>query len=195
MREILGHCVVCTDGVLLPQVPLPAYRQREDVMNMRLGPAPWGKREPQSTSTLLSHLACSVCGLMYAAKQAGTTLEKLREEAYKQIEKIEVAPQACPCCSSTAIELESSRGPFGVQLERIERPEFSDPSDWPVGVYCKTCNSVLGTLPPDPEKVRQFTEHMAEISERIEAARAKRAASALDADLHPLHGVLPIKDS
>lgn len=170
MKNILDRCHC--GSKLLPQKPLPRYQVPMEMSNRRIGGDSLWKRRPESTETLLSHLACEACGLIYKAEQEGMLWEELRKAAYPNAQLAPPNTNTCVnCFAEKAITHEYANGPYGVLPERVELPEYHDPREHMVGVYCTTCNSVMGVLPPDPEKVKAFDEHIAAVADRLAAER------------------------
>jgi hypothetical protein len=130
---------------------------------------------PEDTNTLISHLACSRCCRIYEAEKAGETLESLRREAYPHSELIAAVPRKCPRCeaSQDRFAQECKQGPLGVAPERVPRTQQHpwDPNEDSIGVYCTVCNTVLGTLPPDPAAVAKYEEYMARLKRTIQDIR------------------------
>ena len=195
MKNVHDQCAVpgCT-GKLLARGPLPSYRAPTDVWNMRMGGGAVGK--PASTSTPLAYLACSVCGVHVDAAQAGlVSLENLRATDYVTVTEIVAEPECCPTCGQQAFAREFSRGPYGVVPERISPLDLDvfspDPRQNTIGVYCTKCNTVIGTLPPDPQKILEHDRELERIAASIRVVKRPAVASPEDDDLDPTKGHLP----
>jgi|GEM_PF-6047760 len=154
MRQILDKCL-CGKGLLVP-------RGQQDAVAYHL-------RRKKDTVTPISHLACNACSLMYESAHAWISMEYLRKMAYagKVAEKeqlITAVPPACEHCRSTDLRRERVDGPLGVPPELAYDRDFRDPREIVIGLYCESCNTVIGLLPPDPEDVQEFDRQMAAIT-------------------------------
>lgn len=141
MRSILDSCTC--GGKLIPKT----HTVGGTPMHLRIA-GPGGRG--QGGSTVIHHLECDTCGLMYGAKLAGQTLASLRDVAKKAELPAIPKPKHCLCCTSTEIKTESP------EQDRFSRPDrffvgegFKHTDKPPTFIYCGACNSVLGTLAND----------------------------------------------
>ncbi len=176
MRNIHDRCLC--GGQLLPREPLQSHlRDRSwdhfDMLHRPLDAAArvHHRREPESTQTVLSHLACDLCSLIYEAAQAGVMLEKLREEAYQDLGPLPSTCDKCPRCDSVEFAKEYVSGPYGVMPERVERRPLEELEKHRVAMYCRTCNAIVALLELDPEVVTAHAELSARIASMVEARK------------------------